>query len=113
MALTIASTSAQSGDVWGRQKTRIVTVTFDSSYATGGESFTPALVGLTEFTLVVPVPDAAVLPGYVIQYDYTNKKLIVFGVEQDADGADTDRLDEEDSAVDLSTLVIRVLCVGH
>jgi hypothetical protein len=114
MALTIANSSPHSGDVWGRQVTRIVTVTFDSSYdETNGESFVPGDVGMSEFTFVGISPDAAALPGYVVQYDYTNERLEVFGVEQDADAAVTDRLDPEDNATDLSTLKVRILCVGH
>lgn len=112
MALTIAQTKPISQDVWGRQRSTIVNVTFDSSYATGGESFTPANVGLSEFHFVSVSPDANALPGYVVQYNYTAQKLVVLGVEQDADASTTDQLDEEDSAVDLSTLVVRVLCVG-
>lgn len=111
MALTIANTTPQSGDVWGRQKTRIVTVTFDSSYPTGGESFTPADVGLSEFTAVFFSPDSA--PAYVFAYDYTAQKILVFGVEQDADAAVTEPLDQENDTADLSTVQIRVLCVGH
>lgn len=111
MALTIANTTPQSGDVWGRQKTRIVTVTFDSSYPTGGESFTPANVGLASFTAVFFSPDSS--PAYQFAYDYTNQKILVFGVQQDADAAVTDPFDEEDDTADLSTVTIRVLCVGH
>jgi cytochrome oxidase Cu insertion factor (SCO1/SenC/PrrC family) len=113
MALTIANTTPQSGDVWGRQKVRIVTVTFDSDYDTPGESFTPAMVGLSSFTYVGVSPDADVLPGYVVQFDYTDNLLRVYGVEQDADAATTDQLDEEDDNTNLSTLVVRILCIGH
>lgn len=113
MALTIANVDARAEDVFGRHKVRIVTVTFDSSYPTGGESFTPANVGLAQIDYVGISPDAAVLPGYVVQYDYTDEVLIVFGVEQDADAATTDQLDEEDDTTDLSTLVVRLLVIGN
>ena len=115
MALTVEATTPQSGlDVWGRQKVVISTVTFDDAYDTGGESFTPAMVGLSEFTFVSASCDAANLAGaYVIQYDYTNQTLAVYGVEQDADAATTETLDEEDSLADLSGMTVRVLCVGH
>ena len=46
-------------------------------------------------------------------YDYTNEKILVFGVQQDADAAVTDPLDEEDDTADLSTVAIRVLCIGN
>lgn len=113
MALSIAPVKAPApDDVWGRHRIRIETVTFDASYPTGGESFTPAMVGMSEFALVVPSVDANSLKGEVVQYDYTAQKLVVLGVEQDADGTDTEALDEEDSTTDLSTLVVRVLIVG-
>jgi hypothetical protein len=113
MALTIEATTPQSGDVWGRQKVRIVNATFDASYDEGGESFVPADVGLAEFTFVSVSVDAATSPGLVAQYDYTAQAILVFGVEQDADGSTTEHLDEEDDTEDLDGLVIRVLCVGH
>lgn len=101
-------------DIWGRLvKVRTRTVTFDSSYDTGGESFTPANVGLSEFLNVfISVDAASTTPGYVVQYDYTDEKLVVYGVEQDADAATTDELDEEDAAVDLTGLTVRVTCIG-
>ena len=110
MALTIANTTPQSGDVWGRQKTRIVTVTFDSSYDTGGESLTPASVGLSTFTFVDPQPDANALPGYILIFNYTTNKIMVFVEEAVAAGGP---LLEASAATNLSTLVARVLCVGH
>jgi hypothetical protein len=112
MALTVSNVDARSEDVFGRHRVRLSKVTFDSSYETGGESFTPADVGLSEFSAVFVSPDAASIPGYVVQYNYTTKKLQVFGVEQDADGVVTDPLDEENAAADLSSLVVRVLAIG-
>lgn len=112
MALTVdPNVTARTDDIWGRQKVRIATVTFDSSYPTGGESFTPADVGLSEFNLVLVSPDSS--PAYQFAYDYTNKKILVFGVQQDADAAVTDPFDEEDNTVDLTSVTVRVLCVGH
>lgn len=110
MALTIANTTPQSGDVWGRQKTRIVTVTFDSSYDTGGESLTPADVGLSSFTIVDPCVDAADLPGYIVHFNYTTNKLMVFVEEAVAAGGP---LLEVAAATNLATLKVRVLVVGH
>ena len=111
MALTISNVNAIADDIWGRHKVRIVDVTFDSSYPTGGESFTAANVGLAELHMVLSIPKAATT-NHVVQYDYTNSKLKVLGVEQDADGATVEPLDEETNTADLSTLVVRVLCIG-
>lgn len=110
MALAIETPTARSEDVWGRHKVRIVTVTFDSSYDAGGESFTPADVGLAEFTAVLFAPDAS--GPYVFTYDYTDQLILVQGVEQDADAATTEPLDEEDDTADLDAVSVRVICIG-
>lgn len=111
MALTVSNVDSFSQDVWGRHKVAIVEVTFDSSYPTGGESFVPNDVGLAEFSVVTFSPDAS--PAYQFAYDYSAEKILVFGVQQDADAAVTDPFDQEDNAADLSTVTIRVVCVGH
>lgn len=96
----------------GQLKAKLVSVTFDSSYALGGESFTPALVGMSEFVLVMPFVDANADLPYAVHYDYTAQTLMVYGVEQDADAATTEPFDEENSAANLAALVVRVLCLG-
>lgn len=111
MALTVSNVDSFSQDIWGRHRVAVVSVTFDTSYATGGESFTPADAGMSEFSFVSISADHS--PAYQFAYDYANKKILVFGVEQDADAAVTDPFDEENAAADLSTVTVRVLCVGH
>lgn len=110
MALTISNVDSRSDDVWGRHKVRIVSVTFDSSYATGGESLTPNNVGLAQFDIVIPSVDANAEGGHVVQYDYTAQTLMVFVEESTAAGGP---LLEAASATDLDGLVVRVLCVGN
>lgn len=118
MAITLDTPNNQPqmhvDDIWGRlAKVRTRVVTFDSSYDAGGEAFAPSDVGLSEFlTVLVSVDAGSTTPGYVVQYDYTAETLVVFGVEQDADAATTDELDEEDAAVDLTGLTVRVTCIG-
>ena len=52
----------------------LVPITFDSSYAHGGESLAASDVGLKEiYNVVIPPKD-----GYVFEWDSTNKKIIVF-----------------------------------
>lgn len=53
---------------------RVVTVTFDASYPTGGYPFAPADAEMTAFVLV----DVSHPSGYVCEYDYTNSKIKVF-----------------------------------
>lgn len=110
MALSIANVKKQLPSVAvGGLRGRLVEVTFDNSYPTGGESFTADNVGLAEILYVgVSVKTA----GYVVVYDYANSKLKVFGVQQDADAAVTDPLDEEDDTADLSALVVRLFVLG-
>lgn len=109
MALTVQNVNARADDTFGRHRVKIVKVTFDNSYASGGESFTPADVGMAAFDLVLVSVDANALGGYVVQYDYTAQKLRVF--EEEAAAAGGPLLEE--GAVDLSTLVVRVLCIGE
>jgi hypothetical protein len=109
MALTVANVDSFSDDVFGRHKVRIVEVTFDSSYASGGESLTPSDVGLSDISIVLISPDANALEGYVVAYDYTAEKLMVFEEEAVAAGGPL----VEEGAVNLSTLVVRLLILGH
>lgn len=108
MALTIANTHPQAQALsFGGLNGRLVTVTFDSSYASGGESLTPSDVGMSEFLAVIPLPDANALEGNIPVYDYTAQKLMVLG------SGTTGAVLDEAGADDLSTLVVRVLCLGY
>lgn len=108
MALTISTTHSQFPliPVGNGVVAKVVTVTFDSSYASGGESFTPALVGLSEFLWVGPSPDANALEGNIVVFDYTAQTLMVLG------SGTTDAVLNEAGADNLSTLVVRVLVLG-
>lgn len=68
MALTV---SIVKRDKNLNQRLTYADVTFDSSYATGGESLTPAQLGLT----VIDFFEVDSNPGYLFKYDYTNQKL--------------------------------------
>lgn len=110
MALTVQDVDSRAHDVFGRHKIKLVNVTFDSSYDTGGESLTPAMVGMAKFDIVLVSPDANALPGHVVQYNYTTQKLMVFVEEAVAAGGP---LLEIAAASNLSTLVARVICIGE
>lgn len=73
MALTVSRT----GD-WqhlaGNRRVANVTLTFDSSYPTGGESFVASDVGMRTIEKVLIQPDN----GYSFEYDYTNSLLLVY-----------------------------------
>ena len=68
MALTI---SVPEKPFVGSKREVYATVTFDSSYATGGEAFSPTNVGLEEFLFV----EVSFSAGYLFEYDYTNQKI--------------------------------------
>lgn len=77
MSLTLANITKMST---GNKHLVAVDVTFDSSYPTGGESLTPADLGLLniDFALVDVGAAAAGTSGVVVKYDRTNSKLQAF-----------------------------------
>jgi hypothetical protein len=107
MALTIASPSnaRDTTGVPGDMKYSIKTITFDSSYPTGGESIASTEVGLESIALVLLSPDHN---GYVAQFDYTNSKISLW--EAGADGA---ALDEFASTGDASAVIVRAIFYGR
>ena len=107
MALTVASPGNASdvAGVPGNNKYVIKTVTFDSSYATGGEALTAVTLGLESVHIVLLSIENS---GYVAQYDYTNSKVALYEAGQD--GA---ILDEVANTTDVSAVVVRVLAFGR
>lgn len=73
MALTVSEITR--GHL-GNKKAILSTVTFDSSYPTGGEFLTATDFGLSQVFAVFPESPA----GYMVQYDRTNAKLKAFRV---------------------------------
>jgi hypothetical protein len=107
---TISRTDARfADDIVGKQRTKYLTYTFDSTYPTGGESLTAAEAGLAEILFVDIEPDAAGATGYVVQYNYTTKKLLVFVEEAVAAGG---ALLEVANGTNLATLVVRLRVSG-
>ena len=107
MALTISnpSNARDTTGVPGDMKYVIKTITFDSSYPTGGEAIASTEVGLESIALVLISPDHN---GYVAQFDYTNSKISLW--EAGADGA---ALDEFASTGDASAVVVRAIFYGR
>lgn len=102
MAATVSVTDRF---VQGNKQVRFGTVTFDSSYPTGGEAVTAAQLGLTKVQRVIPT--IKTIGGTVnvanVTYDATNSKFKVYD-ETPAEVADTS---------DLSTLSIDFTAVGY
>ena len=71
MSLTITN---KTYDTWGRHRTYMFDMAFDSSYPSGGESLTPSDIGL-EVIEQVSIPNAN---GYALQYDIATEKFKVF-----------------------------------
>jgi hypothetical protein len=112
MALTIAKVT--NGDyVIGNKKVRTRDITFDSSYATGGESLAATDVGLRNVVSVATdggAKNAAGTSLIPVRYDYTNSKLQAFRY----DGASAGKafLEEVAAAVDLSLFTVRAVFTG-
>ena len=96
MALTITPVRTF---VLGDHRAVIADITFDSSYATGGESLTQTDLGLTRSLVLLQASPATT--GHSCPYDYTNAKLMAFnGTTQIS------------NATDLSSVTTRVMAIG-
>lgn len=60
---------------WSNKKVRSVTIAFDSSYASSGETLTAAGLGMVKIQRAIIEPK----DGYSFEYDYTNGKVKVLG----------------------------------
>lgn len=91
----------------GNARMNICTVTFDDSYATGGEAATPEQMGLTVINAVIALPSG----GYICEYDEENEKLLVYYANNDgsADGP----LVEVADKTNLSEVTVKVLAIGR
>jgi hypothetical protein len=82
------------------------TVTFDASYATGGEAFVPENYGFVTVDKVEVDPSV----GYVPEYIASTDKILVRWVDTTTDGAP---LAEVASTTDLSAVVFPVTIRGN
>ena len=109
MALTTTVTKA---GVVGDMKYRIATVLWDSSYATAGEAFTPADVGLSTIfgcvTLGVSGTDKTA--GVLVNFNSASSKLQAFGADGSLAAAGS--LREVANTVDLSGTTSIVMFIG-
>jgi len=95
MALTFAE---EVRTVAKAERIVVTTVTFDSAYATGGESLTPADLGLNRIDFLSATTDGS----NAVVWDKTNNKLKVYVA------AGT----EVANAANISTVAVRILAVG-
>lgn len=82
-------------------------VTFDSSYPTGGEPLTAANLGFSDLATNLVV--TAHSGGYTFKYDGANEKLLAYWVDTTVDGS---VMLEVVAATNLSTVVVIVYAWG-
>jgi len=100
--------------VMGNLRYVIADFDLDSSYRNGGESVTAANFGLTNIIAITFTPQ---VDGYVLHYDYTNSKVVVYAVQDSIHAALYGAMADvapDTNAVDLSGVTdIRVFALGH
>lgn len=117
MALTVTEIARS---VFGNKRTVIAEITFDSSYATGGEALVAADFGLSSLDAVMPAGVAAAAAGaaaVAVKFDRTNNKLQAFRVGAIAASGDAETiaavsLAEVGSTISLATMKVVVLAIG-
>jgi hypothetical protein len=103
------SVSTSRTDTVGRySKYTTGTITFDSSYPTGGEALLPTAVGLSSKVEFISVSPAA---GYIFEYDYSNNKVKAFYPTSDATAPCAG--EEVENTANLSTVVARYIAFGY
>ena len=112
MALTLARVTG-ADRVEGNKKVKVRDVTFDSSYATGGESLTAADVGLKkiEFVRGLVAKNSTGTLAIPLVYDFTNSKLQAY--RYDGASAGKASLEEAAAAFDASAFSARLEFVGY
>ena len=111
MALTVsAADPLLDTQFFGQLKVKFVDVTFDSSYASGGESLTARDLGLQE-VLIVLAETAQDSDAYLVKYDKANAKLLCF--VQAAGGDSVAGLAQASALDDLSGVTVRLMAMGY
>lgn len=105
-----ASVSLVTGpEVPGNRRFVTADVTFDSSYATGGESISLSSLGLTRLDFMWVSPD----DGYVAQWDgsLTAPKIKLFSIDP-AISTGNPPLQEVPSTTNVSTVTVKIFAFG-
>lgn len=84
------------------------TVTFDSSYPTGGEAFTPASLGLTGLEQMFVQPGT-----YVVNWNRSAASPLLLAYMGDNNNASDGPLIEVANTTDLSALVLQFEAIGY
>lgn len=86
------------------------TVTFDSSYVTGGEPITPAMFGLSR---IVAVYAFATATGYVPVWNRSTSAPTLMAFYGDNNNASDGPLIEVPNTTNLSTVIADVIVIGY
>lgn len=103
------SVSVNRTDTVGRYtKYTTGTITFDSSYPTGGEALLPADVGLSSKVEFITVSNAS---GYTFEYDYANNKVKAYWPTTDSTAPNVAK--QVTNGTSLSTVVANYVAFGY
>ena len=84
------------------------TITFDSSYPTGGEPLSNSDVQLSS---KVDFLQASSVDGYIFEYDYTNSKVVAYLPNSDATAPSVAK--EVANTTDLSSVTCNFIAFGY
>lgn len=87
----------------------VVDVTLDSSYPTGGESFDPHQLGLSEVWFTSVVQTAPLTTSWIFRYNIATSKILAY-CQSDSDNDQP--LEEVPNTTDLSTATVRLFFYG-
>src|SRR5262245_22378863 len=105
MALTFTTIQRINIQKSGGMRFAVIDITLDNAYATGGWAITPANLGLTAITAMVPAGTQVAAAGTVFGWDPSAGKLLAFK-------SNTAALFQEIAAADLNTRVARFFVIG-
>jgi hypothetical protein len=88
---------------------RVVDVTLDNAYPSGGWAVTPAGVGLGTSGVILAVIPTGSEQGRILEWDQANNKLMV----RDGSGAANAANPEITTAAQMDTMVARVVVIGQ
>lgn len=105
----MATITVNSTGIASNRSIKFGTLAFDSSYPTGGESFDPVALGLSEIESIVFNSTS----GYVFEYDSTNKKVIVRGQDPTDATVGVIAFSEVADTTDLAAVTVTFMAVGR
>lgn len=109
MALSVSITRTDTVGRYTKYKTG--TITFDSSYATGGETLSASACGFPSKVEFIQATNSA---GYIFEYDYTNGKLKAYYTSKSGTITSPGLPGPEVAAsTDLSSVTCRFIAFGY